>query len=319
MATPTYQRIEYRNIGDIVREIERKFAVDPHHRDWKGKQEINVRCPSCKDHKFHLGLSFAKNAYNCFRCPFQGRLDAFLRKNGIKYETKSQIYRPELTSSTAPKIKVPIDLVRHEDIARKSKAYMVSRGFDLRFLKQNFKIWPITNYNHYYFGYIIIELNDYAFYARQFMGNPVHRKHIIRKSDPQMKLYYAYEKNSFETILVVESMFNLMKAAQYGYNAVCIFGKGNWAAFVEYIKKHDSLTKYCLCFDKDVIIKDVDQFVRRIQKNCEITPSQLSYVDPVHMPCNDIAEMPDRETLVRTLMARKTIDSLYLNMMTIGD
>jgi len=319
MATPTFQRIEYRNIGDTVREIERKFPIDPHHRDWKGKQEINVRCPSCKDRKYHLGLNFAKNAYNCFRCPFQGRLSDFLRKNGIKYETKSQIYRPELTSSTAPKIKVPIDLVRHEDIARKSKAYMVSRGFDLKFLKQNFKIWPITNYSHYYFGYIIIELNDYAFYARRFMESDSKMKHIIRKSDPQMKLYYAYEKNYSETVLVVESMFNLMKAAQFGYNAVCIFGKGNAGSFVEYAKKRNDLTNYCLCFDKDVIIKEVDKFVRRIQKSYEVSPSRWSYINPEHMPCNDIADMPDKETLTQTIRCRQTIDSLYLNMMSIGD
>jgi len=320
MATPTFQRIEFTNIGDTVRDIERKFAIDPHHRDWKGKQEINIRCPSCKDHKYHLGLNFAKNAYNCFRCPYQGRLSDFLRKNGIKYETKGQIYRPEMVSATAPKIKVPIDFGRNEAIANEAKAYMISRGFDLKFLKKNFKIWPITNSNHFYFGFIIIELNSYAFYARKFTDKAIiGQKHIIRKSDTQMKLHYAYEKNNSETILVVESMFNLIKAAQFGYNAVCIFGKGNWASLAQYVKSKHPLTKYCLCFDKDVIIKDVDRFIRRVQKECEISPSRWSYIDPEYMPCNDIAEMPDQETLHRTIRTAKTIDGLYLNMMSIGE
>jgi hypothetical protein len=321
MVTHTSQRIEFINIGDAVREIERKFSVDPHYRDWKGKKEINIRCPECSVKKFHahyhLGLNFAKNAYNCYRCAFHGRLSDFLKKNGIRYETKTQTFRPEIISSTAPKIKIPIDLVRHEDIARKAKDYMVSRGFDLKFLKQNFKIWPITNYNHYYFGYIIVALNDYAFYARDFLKRDDKQKHIIRKSDKEMSLYYMYEKNNSETVLVVESMFNLMKAAQYGYDAVCIFGKAHWAGFAEYLKKYNNHRNLCLCFDKDVIIKDVDRFIRRVQKVTQCPP--LFYIDPSNMPCNDIAEIRDKETLIKTINKKKSVDEIYLNTMSIGD
>lgn len=314
MGTHTFQRIEFINIGDAVREIERKFAIDPYHRDWKGRQEINVRCPSCKDHKYHLGLNFAKNAYNCFRCPFQGRLSDFLRKNGIKYETKSQVYRPDIISATAPKITIPIDFSRHENFAYEAKAYMASRGFDLRFLKKNFKIWPITNPNHYYFGYIIIALNDYAFYARKYTEKAIiSQKHIIRKSDPKMKLYYAYEKNNSKTVLVVESMFNLMKAAQFGYNAVCIFGKGNWAAFVEYIKKHNPLTKYCLCFDKDVALKEIEQFTKRIFGHYE--KINLSWIDSTDMCYNDIADIKTKEELINMIDKRRSADEIFISSM----
>jgi len=320
METHTFQRTEYINIGDTVREIEQRFAIDPNYRDWKGKKEINIRCPKCTDRKYHLGLSFSKNAYNCYRCPFHGSLTSFLKQYGIKYETKNQVFRPEVVSLSSPKIKMPIDFSRNETFANEAKAYMISRGFDLRFLKKNFKIWPITNTNHFYFGFIIIELNNYAFYARKYTEKAIiGRKHIIRKSDPQMKLHYAYEKNNSQTILVVESMFNLMKAAQFGYNAVCIFGKGNWGSLAEYVKKQNAYTKFCLCFDKDVIIKDVDQFVRRLQKECEFIPSNWSYIAPEHMPCNDIADMPDEETLNQTTRYRQTIDSLYLNTMSIGE
>lgn len=318
METHTYQRTEYTNIGDIVREIERKFVVDPNYRDWKNKKEINIRCPECKDHKYHLGLNFAKDAYNCYRCPFHGRLSKFLRKNGIKYESKERVYRPEIVSETAAKIKIPVDLTRHEDIARKSKAYMVSRGFDLKFIKSNFKIWPITNYDHHYFGYIIIELNDYAFYARKFLElSAAHHKHVIRKSDPNMKLFYTYDKNNSSTVLVVESMFNLMKAAQYGYDAVCIFGKGHWSAFVEYLRNYNEKKNLCLCFDKDVIIKDVDRFITRAGKNGILPP--LFYIDPADMPCNDIADIKNKETLIKTINKKKSVEDIYLNMMTIGD
>lgn len=320
METHSSQRVEFTNIGDTVREIEQRFAVDPNYRDWKGKKEINIRCPKCTDRKYHLGLNFAKNAYNCYRCPFHGSLSSFLKQYGIKYETKNQVFRPEVVSLSAPKIKMPIDFGRNETVANEAKAYMISRGFDLRFLKKNFKIWPITNSNHFYFGFIIIELNSYAFYARKFTDKAIiGKKHIIRKSDTEMKLHYAYEKNNSRTILVVESMFNLMKAAQFGYDAVCIFGKGNWGALAEYVKKQDDLTNYCLCFDKDVIIKDVDKFIRRLQKECEILPANWSYIDPENMPCKDIADMMEAETLHKTFRTRKTIDNLYLSMMSIGE
>lgn len=322
METRISQRIEYINIGDIVREIERKFSVDPHYRDWKNKKEINIRCPECSVKKFHahyhLGLSFAKNAFNCYRCPFHGRLSDFLRNNGIKYETKSQLYRPEILQTDAPKIKVPIDFSRNENLANEAKIYMAKRGFDLKFLKSNFKIWPITNQNHFYFGYIIIELNDYAFYARKYTDKAIlQQKHIIRKSDPKMKLFYRYEKNNSSTILIVESMFNLIKAAQYGYDAVCIFGKGNWAAFVEYLKIHNERKNLCLCFDKDVIMKDVDRFVTKVGKTIDTPP--LFYIDPSDMPCNDIADMKDRETLIKTINKRKSVEDIFINNMSIGE
>lgn len=318
METRTSQNLEFTNIGDTVREIERKFAIDPAHRNWKGRGEINIRCPECKDHKYHLGLSFAKNGYNCFRCPFQGRLTDFLRKNGIKYATKGQIFRSEVVLSDAFKIKIPIDFTRNEDIARKAKVYMASRGFDLTFLKKNFSAWPITNYEHHYFGYIIIKLNDYAFYARKFLDlTPAHQRHVIRKSDPNMKLFYVYDKNNSNTILVVESIFNLIKAAQFGYDAVCIFGKGSWAAFVEYLRTHDKNKNLCLCLDRDVIIRDINRFITRVKKAGD--PPLLFYIDPIDMPCNDIADMPNKETLIKTINKKKSVEEIYINMMSIGD
>lgn len=312
METRTSQSLEFTNIGDTVREIERKFAVDPVHRNWKGRGEINVRCPNCNDKKYHLGLSFAKNGYNCFRCSFQGRLADFLRKNGIRYETKGQVFRSEAVLSDSFKIKMPIDFTRNEDIARKAKVYMASRGFDLSFLKKNFKIWPITNYEHHYFGYIIVELNNYAFYARKFLDlTPAHQRHVIRKSDPGMKLFYTYDKNNSNTILVVESMFNLIKAAQYGYDAVCIFGKGSWAAFVEYLRTHDKSKNLCLCFDKDVDMNSVEKFTKKIFKHFERIP--LSYVDPSDMWYNDIADIKTKEELIKMINKKKQIEDVFLN------
>jgi 5S rRNA maturation endonuclease (ribonuclease M5) len=209
---------------------------------------------------------------------------------------------------------MPIDFSRNEDIARKAKVYMAARGFDLYFLKKNFKIWPITNYEHHYFGYIIIELNDYAFYARKFLDlTPAHQRHVIRKSDPSMKLFYTYDKNNSNTTILCESLFNLMKAAQWGYDAVCIFGKGNSASFIEYLKAQPENKEICLVFDKDVSAKHIEQFTNKVFKHHK--KILLSYVDPKDMWYNDIADIKTKEELISLINKRKSIDEIFLNSM----
>ena len=321
METRISQKVEFTNIGETVREIERKFQVDPNYRDWKNKKEINIRCPECSVKRFHahyhLGLSFTKNAYNCYRCPFHGRLSDFLKNNRIKFETRDRVHYSDPTSLTSPKIKIPIDFSRDENIAREAKQYMADRGFDLKFVKKNFKIWPITNKNHFYFGYIIMELNDYAFYARRFSSKAIiNQKHIIRKSDPEMKLFYRYDKNNSNTILVVESMLNLVKAAQFGYDSVCIFGKGHWAGFVEYLKNHNEKKNLCLCFDKDVSTGELEKFVKKIFRSHK--QIKLSWIDSEDMWYNDIADIKTKEELIKMINKKKSIDEIFLKLMSTG-
>jgi hypothetical protein len=316
MVTHTLQRIEFSNIKLIVDEIEKKFPVDPVYRDWKSRKEINIRCPKCPDKRYHLGLSFAKNSFNCFRCSYSGRLTEFLREHRINFNSERQIISPEVTTE-ALKIKFPRNFFNYDfyyvDIARN---YLVKRGFDVKFLKNNFEIWPITDKNHFYFGYLIVRLNDYAFYARDFLERKDKEPHIIRKSDKKMKLFYAFERNNSSTILVVESMFNLMKASQFGFDTVCIFGKGKWGSLIEYLKNKNNRS-ICLCFDNDVRIDNIEQFVTRINKNCENT--KISYIDPNVMPVNDIAMIQEKDVLMRLVKNKKDVSEIFLDTFNLGE
>ncbi len=312
-------KTEYINIKDIVSEISRKFQVDP-AQNWQTRLEINIRCnnQSCHDKKYHLGLSFAKDSYNCYRCDNHGVLSNFLRRNKIKYEAKNRIAVVDPISINSPKLNTPTDFARDETIAKKAKEYLISRGFDLRFLKSNFKLWPITNKNHYYYGYIVVTVNDYAFYARKFLElTPDRQKHVIRKSDPEMKLFYAYEKNNTNTLLVVESLFNLMKATQMGYDSLCIFGKGKHAGLTEYLKSRTTNKEICLCFDKDVSIKHIESFIKKVQKAC--SNIVITYIDPTDMLYEDIAAIPDKATLIKIVNKKRSSQDLFLCGMTIGD
>lgn len=316
METHTFRKIEYTNIAETVREIEKKFSIDPGYRDWKRRGEINVRCPKCSDKKHHLGLSFVKNAFNCYRCPFHGKLNDFLKSNGIRYETKNQIYTPETVSSgDAFKIQSPRDREKDVSVSRMAKQYLISRGFEFDFVRQNFKIRAITDKNQYYFGYIVIDVNDYAFYARKFMDSgQCNIKHVIRKTDPNMKLFYEYNKNYSDVVILCESMFNLMKAAQFGYDAVCIFGKGKCQSLIEYIKSRKDDREICLVFDKDVKLGDIESFVMKILK--KYGRVKLSYVDPKEMVYNDIADMKSRDDLHKAIKNRKTTNDIFLNLIS---
>lgn len=310
-------KTEFINIRDLVTEIGRKFQIDP-SRDWKTRLEVNIRCsnPNCHDKKYHLGLSFAKDSYNCYRCENRGRLSDFLRRNRIRYDSKMRLATLESIATDAPRLNMPVDFARDENIAKKAKEYLISRDFDIKFLKQNFKLWPITNNKHYYYGYIIVFVNDYAFYARKFLDlTPDKQKHVIRKSDQQMKLFYAHEKNNSSTLLVVESMFNLMKAAQMGYDAICIFGKSKHAGLVEYLKGKAVGREICLCFDRDVTIKHIESFISKIQKTHG--HMDLSYVNPSDMLFEDIAAIPDKTALIKTINKRQPAHDLFLRAMAI--
>lgn len=313
--TPHTSKTKFLDIDSTISELCKRFPVDPVHRS---RDQVMIRCPSCNDRKYHLGLSFSKNLYSCFRCPFRGFLTEFFKSYGIKFRTEKQIEVPEIQSE-ALKIIFPVDNYKDYDIIKKSEEYLKSRGFDSNFLK-NFNYWPITDKTNYYYGYLIFYINDYAFYARRFLDPPSGKyypnhfqlqKHIIRKSDKEMKLFYAYEKNNSNTILVVESMFNLIKAAQFGYDSVCIFGKKKWAALVAYLESKSINHEICLCFDKDVTLDGIEDFVRRLKINKK--KFQVSYTDPDNMPCNDIAEINEKGILVKIINNRKNINNLFLN------
>jgi hypothetical protein len=319
MVTQQYSKKQFTDIKDIVDQISDKFAVDPKTSNlWKTRGEIQIRCPECSVKKFqahyHLGLSFAKNAYNCFRCNFQGKLTDFLRKNGIKFDAKHEVVLK--TDDEALKIKIPFNRIKDDEVEAKAYEYLQLRGFDTSFVFKNFNTIPITDRNSFYFGYLIIVLNEYAYYARKFLKlSDKHQKHFIRKSDKNMKLYYAYEKNNCHDVLICESMFNLMKATQFGYNAVCIFGKSKWGSLVEYLKNNYKNRNIILAFDSDVKMNEIEAFSKKVLTKFRI--DNMYYLDIELYPCNDIAQIGSKEMLDKLVNNKKSVNDLFINSMTI--
>lgn len=54
-----------------------------------GKNEILIKCPYCKDHKYRLGINLSKGVYHCFNCDKAGRITDIKEFALISFETPS--------------------------------------------------------------------------------------------------------------------------------------------------------------------------------------------------------------------------------------
>lgn len=88
------------------------------------------------------------------------------------------------------------------------------------------------------------------------------------------------------------------------------FWKEKWSGLATYIESKPINHEICLCFDKDVTIDGIQDFITRLKIN---KPFEITYIDPKDMPCNDIAEMKDKNILIKTINKRKNIDNLFIN------
>jgi hypothetical protein len=320
--------IQFIDTVGISKEVARKFRVDEYHSNLK-RGELSVRCPFCKDRKYHLGLSFNKNAYNCFKCSASGPLTRLLKNYGIpfrfKWKNEDNIFEENQEEKPKePEIQLPIDSAEMIDktVREKFFVYLQMRGIDYGIAKIITKLYPITDRNNKYFGYIIFPINKWSFYCRKFLKlTPNSPPHIIKKleSGIDRPMYFFHDSGNVmeRTVLVVESIFNLLKAAQFGYSAVCTFGKGNWKSTLEFLKNEGKNRSICLVFDKDVKLESINTYCKKLSKCYPI--QNLGFIDPRDMSKNDIAEMETRKELVELLFKTKNIQSLFLEMMWLGE
>lgn len=325
-------RIKFVNIPKIMVELRKKLTVQ---EPYNNRTAYNVRCPFCTDKKYHLGIDFEINGYNCFRCPAKGKLTKLLTKFQIPYKTTEQISIAQLIDTTSftlfgekketnKKINIPINVDWDREAAKDFDNFLESRGLDKNLVTKDFRAYPITDINSMYidekskidmFGYCIFPINDFAFYARKYMPDEKvwGPKHIIKKSVKKMPLFYFYDKPNSNVVLVVESLFNLIKASMFGYSSVCLFGKSNYQNLVEFLKTRTDTRQICFVFDNDVKIDEVNSFFSRTRKTCE--EFDASYVPPSVMPCNDIADMKSKEELDNVLSKSLPISSIFMESM----
>lgn len=318
--------IQFIDIKGIAKEIGYKFKLDEYHSNLE-RGELSVRCPFCNDRKYHLGLSFNKNAYNCFKCSTSGPLTRLLKNYGIPFRFKKPftdniLEENQVEKPKEPEIVLPTNVAGMTDPTVKEKfhLYLDMRGIDYDIARAIIPLYPITDRNNRYFGYIIFPVNKWSFYCRKFLKlTPYSPPHIIKKLETGIDrpMYFFYNSGNFmdRTVLIVESMFNLLKAAQFGYSAVCTFGKGNWKSTLEFLKNECKEQKPVLFFDNDVNLESMNIYCKKLAKYYPI--QQFGFIDPKDMSKNDIAEMKTKEELVNVLFRTKNIQSLFLEMMNI--
>lgn len=305
------RKMLFSNIIEIKRAIENMFSVDT--RSIK-ENAMSIRCPYCEDKKHHLGLNFELNAYNCFRCSKSGRLDKFLKKHNVPFSSyeineinKKQdrmsgeisLFKLEEEPKPVSTFTLPSDKEVHKGLLSKFDSYLKYRGINKDLVREKVRFYPITDFSSEYYGYIIVPIEDWAFYGRSYVGLPYYKqKHIIRKA-PHMigtPTYLFIDDNKSDTIVVVESFFNLLKLIQNGYSALCTFGKTNIRSVEEFLKKTtlDKNRKICFCYDSDVPITEIHGFLKKLYKNCNIE-NQVTFIHPHSMRHNDLAEYGNNE------------------------
>jgi len=318
--------IQFIDIKGIAKEIGYKFKLDEYHSNLE-RGELSVRCPFCNDRKYHLGLSFNKNAYNCFKCSTSGPLTRLLKNYGIPFRFKKPftdniLEENQVEKPKEPEIVLPTNVAGMTDPTVKEKfhLYLDMRGIDYDIARAIIPLYPITDRNNRYFGYIIFPVNKWSFYCRKFLKlTPYSPPHIIKKLETGIDrpMYFFHNAGFDRHTIVVESMFNLLKAAQFGYSAVCTFGKGNWKSTLEFLKNEGNGRPICLAFDKDVKLESIDTYCKKLAKHIPV--SQFSFIDPRDMVTNDIAEMKNKEELRDLLFKTKNLQSLFIEMMNMEE
>lgn len=305
--------VRFQNIESIKDSIKKSFRTNPHTSK---ENSIDIRCPYCSDKKYHMGLNFTINAYNCFRCSKSGKLTKFLEYHKIPFSTNifNGIELSEILHDGESFFEGKIDLFRNAEkekdnfaipkddevdkqMLSKYDAYLKYRGINRQAIKGKVIFYPITEFRNEYFGYIIVPIDKNSFYGRQYINLPGHKmKHIIRKSKSMIgtPTYLFLDDNNSDTIVVVESFFNLLKLIQNGYSGVCTFGKTNIKSVNEFLNKNkiDKKRTICFCYDSDVDLVEISSFMKKFYKNCNVE-NNVTFIHPHSMKFNDLAEYDD--------------------------
>lgn len=220
--------------------FQRRLGMYDYRRGW-----LKGDCPSCGAHKFGIHLGF--NRSNCFKCEynalpldivmtnehFKDRHQVYKLLNDLKgvtykepevepYELKQNIVLPERFKN-----------IKRGDsfIAKRARAYMVSRGFDIDRLSR--AGWGYCSKGDYQ-GYIIMPFffNNRLIYfnARKFLGNgPKYNNPNIEEFGlgKSMIIYNFDALYFYNKIYLFESVIN---AETIGPDAIATGGKklSNW-------------------------------------------------------------------------------------------
>lgn len=194
-----------------------EFAESGHHHCAEGW--VQLHCPFCGSHNFHLGFNIARGNFNCWRCGGHSLWDTVgmllnTRRSDLigraiaQHETQGSIERRQLEAKYAKKL-VPPPLMT--PLRTLHKRYLRSRDFDVKSIAEEWDLLCTSNLSGDWNWRIISPICDRSGRAVAHVGRHIgkhpQRWKITDKAEwlvnPQTGIY-GIHKVPGKSVLVVE-------------------------------------------------------------------------------------------------------------------
>ena len=216
---------------------------------------INVTCPFCADHSFHLGLNESSGYANCWRCGWHPTDKVVAKLTGVTL-SKARILMREYKGFVrkAKEVKRKVRAKAHklpsdtEALKSRHKKYLASRGFDPDYIEHEWGVLgtgPLSkldkvSYKHRILAPIYWDGERVSFQARditgkhklKYMACPEERELIKHKH-----VLYGKQSGWADTGIIVEGITDVWRL---GTKAAGTFGIDFTSKQVRMIAKHFS-------------------------------------------------------------------------------
>lgn len=194
---------------------------------------ININCPFCSDHSFHLGVNRSKGYANCWKCGYHSIYDLIKRllpkENPkaimIQYDSNISLKKHLNKEKNKP---VSSIIVPGDRLLKIHKDYLMKRDFDPDYLENKYDIKGTTHTGSYKFR--IMAPVYFQNKIVTFQGRDITNKQKARYKACPKELEIKHHKyilynldNCKKDFVVVTEGF--MKVFRLGENSVATFGK----------------------------------------------------------------------------------------------
>lgn len=262
---------------------------------------IELSCPFCDDHSFHLGVNLKSGLFHCWICGTKGGSVKLIKeildidyskakKIADEFESDKQ-YGEEEIKSTRSKLEIPKEFSCN--LPQLHREYLINRKFDPDFLQSKYKI--MAAYQIGYFAYRIMVPVFLNGELVNFTG---------RDATGLQKTKYLHMKNEDAVIPMKNLLYNLDSVEDKiiiveGVADVWRIGDGSAAMMgVEYTSQQlnllfdKELTEAYILFDNDRAGKE------KSEKLGNVLSTFIPHVEIIHLEeAKDPGELSDEDAL----------------------
>lgn len=249
-----------------------------HIQGTAGKNEILIKCPYCKDHKYRLGINLSKGVYHCFNCDKAGRVsdvkEFALLDNPVQTQDFSAIKNKLKGMFVSHSREFDLDYISwplEEKNTPMAYKYMIDRGFKVEdIIKYNLRVGKpyddeegktITRMAGRIIFPFIVDGRCVYYTARTINGST---PKYLNSDGSKSTLVYNID-NAKDECIICEGIISAIAAERAtGIPAVAVLGKS--MSFFQLNRIRSRCNKVYLSFDGDVTEEESTQILRKLSK-----------------------------------------------------